>query len=53
LDFVEGDLEKDLPLFVDRFALSIVKDEWSAAPPESDGAACDHLEGNGAALAGD
>src|ERR1700730_17502692 len=29
LDFVDIDLEKDLPLFVDPFALSIRKDEWS------------------------
>lgn len=29
LDFVDIDLEKDLPLFVDPFALSIRKDKWS------------------------
>jgi hypothetical protein len=29
LDFVDVDLEGDLPLFVDPFALSIKQDEWS------------------------
>jgi hypothetical protein len=35
LDFVDIDPENDLPLFVDPFALTVRKDEWSAAPPES------------------
>jgi hypothetical protein len=29
LDFVDVDLAKDLPLFLDPFALSIGKNEWS------------------------
>jgi hypothetical protein len=29
LDFVDVDLERDLPLFVDPFAFSIKQDEWS------------------------
>ena len=44
-------MQKDLPLFVAAFALSIGKDEWTAASPESDGAAGDRIEGNGAVIA--
>jgi hypothetical protein len=29
LDFVDIDLERDMPLFVDPFALSIRRDQWS------------------------
>jgi len=53
LDFVDGDLEKGLPLFVTPFAVSTGEDEWSAAPPESRGAAVDHLEGDDAVIAAD